>query len=182
MAAFLLSFGSGCVGLDSFIAPKDAPPTGKACQVVATWNKEVLFAPDPANGGIAKPGVTGRLYLFGPQIDYPLAANGSLIVDLFTIDPPVADTTGSNAALPPPAANGTAQPRLLEEWRIDKDTLQKLLHKDTIGWGYTLFLPWGSYHPDITQVRLKIRYDPAEGGLPLYTESGPLTLAKQKRN
>src|SRR5262249_36877737 len=112
IAAFLISFGSGCVGLDSFIGPKDAPPTGKVCQLVATWNKEILFAPDPANGGIAKPGVSGRLYLFGPQIDFPLTANGSLIVDLFPIDPPVVvDTAGSNAATPPPAATGAAQPR-----------------------------------------------------------------------
>lgn len=152
---------SGCVGLEHFLDKPEKPPTGKVCQVVATWNRHVAFAPDPANGGVLTPGIVGRLYLFGPQIDFPLAAEGCLTVDLFDDRP---------------RAEG-APPVLLEEWRLDKDTLANLLRKDTIGWGYTLFLPWGTYKPDLTRVRLKLRYDPV-GGTPLYTESGPLTLMK----
>jgi hypothetical protein len=169
--AALLALGCallpGCVGLESFVGKTGNPPTGTPCQIVATWNKEVYFAPDPTHGGQPTPGLSGRLYLFGPRIDYPFAGDGSLMVDLYVVEP----TTVENA----PA--GAGQLKLLEQWRIDKVTLKKLLRKDTIGWGYTLFLPWGTYKPEITQVYLRARYDPPEG-MPLYTESNPLTLAK----
>src|SRR5208337_2466794 len=92
------------------------------------------------------PGLAGRLYLFGPNIDYPLAGDGRLTVDLFNDEP-----------------EAGKEPKLLEQWRIDKDTLKRLLKKDTIGWGYTLFLPWGTYKPEITHVHLRLRYDPAHG-------------------
>src|SRR5262249_541613 len=36
--------------------------------------------------------------------------------------------------------------------------------------GYTLFLPWSRYSPDITKVRLKVRYQPPNGA-PLFTEN-----------
>src|SRR5262249_41445546 len=62
-------------------------------------------------------------------------------------------------------------------WRIDQDTLQRLLRRDMIGWGYTLFLPWGTYKPEITQVHLKVRYEPAHG-TPVYSESSSMTLNK----
>jgi hypothetical protein len=167
-ACSLLSL-CGCVGLEGFVNLTDSPPTGTVCQIVATWNKEVMFAPDPANGGRPSPGITGRLYLFGPQIDVPLACEGSLTVDLFIVDQP-------SAASPPDKGGG---PRLLEEWRLDKNTLHCLLRKDPIGWGYTLFLPWGTYRPEIKQIRLKLRYDPPQGA-PLYTESGIVSLSVAK--
>lgn len=161
----------GCVGLDSFVVKTDGPPIGKPCQIVATWNKDIVFAPDPANGGATIAGLTGRLYLFGQQIDYPLAGRGSLKAELYRVDAPA--DSGSPAEV---------HVQLLEEWRIDKDTLSRLLRKDTIGWGYSLFLPWGTYKRDIHQVRIKLCYDPGDGGPSLYTESLTLTLAKSRTN
>jgi hypothetical protein len=159
---------SGCVPLEHLLHKEEAPPTGKVCQIVTTWQKEVLFAPDPANNGVPRPGIAGRLYLFGPEIDFPLVGDGSLIVDLFMLDPP--QSAGSETK---------PEYRLAEQWRLDPVTLRKLLRRDAIGWGYTLFLPWGSYKPQISQVSLKVRYDPAHG-TPLYTESGSLTLTRSK--
>ena len=65
---------------------------------------------------------------------------------------------------------------LLEEWRIDKDTLKRLYKKDIVGHGYTLFLPWASCRPEVTKVHLTVRYDPAGGGSPLYAPTAPLTV------
>src|SRR5262245_42339836 len=155
----VLTLATGCTTTAPFLAAVDAPPAGPVYQVVATWKNEVQYAPDPTHGGAMTPGLAGRLYLFGPQIDFPLEGDGSVVVDLYNESPGVAG----------------GQPVMLEEWRLDHDTLQRLLRKDVIGWGYTLFLPWGTCRPDVTQVRLRLRYDPAHGS-PLYTESGPLTV------
>jgi hypothetical protein len=152
---------TGCVGTGSFLNSGNEKPTGNVCQVLVTWNPEVVFAPDPAHGGTPAPGIAGRLYLFGPEINYPLTGDGCVVVDLY-------DDT--------PSAGGKA-PVLLEEWRIDKDTLKRLERRDAVGWGYTLFLPWGTYRPEITQVQLRLRYETGQGA-PLYAESSPVVFNK----
>src|SRR5581483_612242 len=58
----------------------------------------------------------------------------------------------------------------LEEWRIDSDTLKRLGKRDMLGWGYTLFLPWSTYRPDVGQVRMKLAYVPVKG-TPIFSES-----------
>ena len=68
-------------------------------------------------------------------------------------------------------------PAPLEEWRFDRETLQRLYKRDAVGGGYTLFLPWGTYKSEITQVRLRLRYEPTKG-TPLYNESSTLVLRK----
>jgi hypothetical protein len=141
--------------------PDEAIPHGAVCQVVATWNHQVVFAADPTHGGAPTPGLAGRLYLFGSEISYPLIEEGSLVVDLY-------DDTKS-------AANSPPLP--LEEWRLDPDTLKRLVKKDMIGYGYTLFLPWGTYKPDINQIHLKARFVAAKGAS-FYADSGPVSLDK----
>jgi hypothetical protein len=155
--ASVLLLVTGCTCLDSFTCHDDAPPTGAVYQVVATWNNRVVVAPDPVHGGASTPGLAGRVYLFGPQVDFPLEGDGSFVVDLY-------DDSG-------------AKPVLREEWRFDRETLQKLLRKDMVGWGYTVFLPWGTYKPDAQQVRLQVCYQPAKG-TPLYAEGAKITLNK----
>ncbi|MBL8799069.1 MAG: hypothetical protein JNM56_34605 [Planctomycetia bacterium] len=159
--ALLAALLPGCVGLDPFLANSSAPPKGAPCQIVTTWNHQVAYAPDPANGGKPAPGIAGRLYVFGSEIGCPLVHDGCLKVELYDDRP-----TGTGGA-----------PVLLEEWNIDRETLQRLQRKDTIGWGYTLFLPWGTYKPELQKVRLKVCFQPV-GRTPLYTESGALSLVK----
>jgi len=137
-------------------------PHGAVCQVTATWNHQVVFAPDPTHGGAPTPGLAGRLYLFGQEISYPLVEEGSLTVDLYD------DTK--------PATNGQ-QPIPLEEWRLDAATLKRLVRRDMIGYGYTLFLPWGTYKPEINQIHLKLHFVTSKGA-PFYAESGRLSLDK----
>jgi hypothetical protein len=150
----------GCVTTDSFVHPP-GKPGNEICQLVVTWNPEVVHTPDPAHAGSPTPGIAGRLYFFGPQIDCPRLGDGSLVVDLF-------DETG-------PAAQKKELP--LEEWRIDRDTLKRLAKRDAVGWGYTLFLPWGTYRRDITHVQLRLRYDPVKGN-PLYAQPAQVVLNK----
>lgn len=154
-----IAAGGGCVTMGP-LAPWASAPTGPVCQIVSTWNHEVVFTPDPVNGGVSSPGLVGRVFLFGPDVCYPLVGDGSLTVALFD-DSPQADG---------------GQPVQLEEWRIDKDTLRRLVKRDTIGMGYTLFLPWATYKQEIKHIHMKVRYDTGKS-LPIYVDSGPLTLS-----
>jgi hypothetical protein len=130
--------------------------------VVATWNPSVVFVPDSVHDGKLNPGLAGRIYMFGPEIGCPLLGNGCLAVQLFDVSKPGADPD--------------AHP--LEEWRLSSETLKQLQKRDAVGWGYTVFLPWGTYRPDITQIRLKVCYQPPKG-FPLYATSGPMRLVDE---
>ncbi|MFL5243506.1 MAG: hypothetical protein ACJ8FY_15485 [Gemmataceae bacterium] len=160
--ALAVFFLSGCMGgttREFFAAKPEGPPSGGICEVAAMWKNEVVFTPDPANGGRKTPGIAGRLFFFDEKKDFPKAGEGAVVVDLY-------DMTHSD-----PKANTPP----LEEWRVDKDTLQRLYRHDTVGWGYTVFLPWTTYRPDLTHIELKVRYVPVKG-TPLYAESEPMTL------
>jgi hypothetical protein len=155
----LVLFLTGCVTTSSFVPASWDKPTGEICQVAAAWVPEVVYTPDPVHGGDSRPGFAGRVYLFGEEVKYPLVGDGTIIVTLY-------DET-----------KGRAQNKVpLEEWRFDAETLKRLERKDTVGWGYTLFLPWGTYRPDIKQIQLRLRYHKHAGGLPLYAASQPFSL------
>ena len=105
---------AGCVSLGDcglLWLGSDNPPRGEVCQVTTIWNHEIMYAPDPTHGGQMTPGLTGRLYLFGGDLKYPLAEEGRVVVDLF-------DET--------PLAQGKPAV-LLEEWRFDKEGMKRLL-------------------------------------------------------
>jgi hypothetical protein len=157
--ALLLLLNAGCALTSPFAAPGDGPKPGAACQVVTTWSNQVNYTPDPTHGGVPTPGLAGRLYLFDAAMVYPVLADGSLTVDLYNDAP-----------------DGPPGGVLLEEWRIDKDTLKRLFKKDIMGNGYTLFLPWASCRPDVTRVHLTVRYDPVGGGAPLWAQTALLTI------
>ena len=129
------------------------------CQIVSTWKPEVLHVSDPARQGLSSPGLAGRLYLFGAEVDTPMAAEGNLFIDLYDL-----------------GQGGPVPPVHLENWHLDPVTLKKLKKKDPVGEGYTLFLPWATYRPEISRIQLKIRYETG-AEYPLYADTGPLTLA-----
>lgn len=148
---------TGCVTLptaESILHPNREV----ACQIVTTWQPEVIFTPDPANGGRSTPGIGGRLYLFGSEIGKPLKGKGSLVVDLYDV-----------------SGNKGPDPIHLEQWQIDPATLSRLGKLDPIGFGYTLYLPWGTCSEEVNRVQLKVKYQPVQG-YPLYTDSGPITM------
>lgn len=154
----LTALATGCVSTSGSLWSTSLLPAKKVpCQIVCTWQNSVAFVPDPTRGGTPGPGIAGRLYLFGPEVDFPLEAEGTLTVDL-------ADET-------------TGTPVLLERWIIDPETLARLRKKDMIGSGYTLFLPWSKYRPDITKIRLRSSFQGPPMPAPVYTEN-VVTLAQ----
>jgi hypothetical protein len=155
----LLVLLAGCLTLDNKV--KDVP-TGVPAQAAATWQTYVLFGTDPVREGATTPGLAGRLYLFGPQADIPIAAPGNVQVRLYVDEP--------NAGSPDVP---------LEIWNLDPETLKGKLQHDVIGWGYSLLLPWSKYRPELTHIRLTVRFEPAKGGLPLYAPETRLTLHGQ---
>lgn len=157
--ALCCGLAAGCVTTGSLLPGRDAAPSGAVCQVVACWDNHVMYSPDPVRNGAPGPGIAGRVYLFGQEVGFPLVGDGAVVVDVYDDTHPA----GPNQ-LP------------LEEWRFDKDTLKRLQRRDPIGAGYTLFLPWGTYRPDITRVRLQLSYHPAKG-TPLYAPTSSVTLS-----
>lgn len=129
-------------------------------QVATTWEGRIHVTQDTVNGGRPLPGLAGRLYLFGPDLGFTQKGSGTVTVDLY-------DT--SNPQVPP---------KHLDRFAFDPATLDKLLRKDKIGWGYTLFLPLPMYRPDITHVRLNACYSPPQGS-PLYAEPASISLRNQ---
>jgi hypothetical protein len=153
----LAALAAGCVttgvGGDK---PEPPPKPTAACQVVVTWQNRVQFAADPTNGGAPTPGFAGRVYLFGPDLGFPVVATGTLVFDLYD------ETAGA--------------PHLIERWNLDPETVKRLLKKDVIGWGYTVFLPSKEARPEMTKVRLRTAFQAAKAA-PVYTEN-VVTLAE----
>lgn len=145
----------GCHGMNKWLPWREAP----VCQVAASWQNHIVTVPDPAHGGRPVPAFVGRLYLFGPQIDFPRAGEGKVVVELYDWS----DTSKE-------------KPTVVECWTFDEETLKKLYRRDAIGWGYTLILPSARYHPNMTRVELKARFEPTNGS-PLYAESQRMTLS-----
>jgi hypothetical protein len=151
----LLLGASGCVTTEAFFAMDDHKPTGKVYQVMANWTPQVQFVPDTVHQGRPMPGIVGRLYLFGEQVGFPLTGEGTVHLEL-------------SAILPERPQDGWI---CLEKLDIDKESLKKLNQDDhLLGTGYTMYLPWWSYRPDVTQIQMTLAYTP-EKGSPLYSTS-----------
>ena len=144
-------------GLPFGLSGSAPTPGSLARQVEVAWNSQVLMTSNTENGNRPMPGLAGRLYVFGEDVGRPLEAPGALTVVLYAIDK-------ENKAGP-----------ALAKWEFDSASLRKLGRKDAIGFGYTLFLPWLEYKPEIRRVQLDVRYVP-DGGLPLFAPSSTLPL------
>ena len=152
---------AGCVSTEKWQDYAAIKPTGTPCKVVATWHPEVAFTPDPANGGVPSPGFAGRIYLFGKEMNQTFLSDGSVHVDLYA----------------EVEKDGKKDLVLLERWDISKENLKLLEKRDPVGWGYTLFLPWGSYNKDMKKVQLRLSFlTPSKGAFPLYADNALMTL------
>lgn len=135
---------------------------GPASSIAVAWQNRIDYLPDPTKDGNMVPGLAGQVFLFGPRMQSAMA-DGTVTVDLFDETPRPAGMQG----LPP------------ERWQFRKDVLKNLRAEDErFGPHYGLFLPWLAYRPDVTRVRIKVRFDP-EGqgqGFPLYAEETRVSL------
>jgi hypothetical protein len=143
----LLTLLCGCVSSPKVGAKKTKVDPNQPVQLATTWNPKVQTSSDPTRGGVHQYCLSGRLFLFGANPSYPLITDGKLVVDLW-------DHTN--------VAKGS-EPKLLEQWQIDPETLKSMIKEDVIGQGYSIALPWGTYRPDISQIHLIVRFDPVKG-------------------
>ena len=135
---------SGCVFLEKDAAKK--APVGPVHQIQSRWNAEVMMVNQGIPGGKALAGLSGRVYLFGPELKFPVAAKGDkskIVVDMTF------------------AVNN--QPQRPIKWEFTKSQLDQLLRQDILGWGYTLPLPWAEYQPGVKQVTMQVTYVPESG-------------------
>jgi hypothetical protein len=150
----ILMFVPGCLSTGKKQDKPEDVPVAPVQHVHATWGNQVAVSTDFVNGGRPLPGLTGRLYLVGADDSIPVKGDGKVLVDLYDGRQP--------------------QPRL--HWEFDKVTLNRvMLRKDAIGWGYTLFLPWPDYRPDIKRVQLRVCYQ-AENSIPVYDMPAMVSL------
>jgi hypothetical protein len=155
LLAALATLTTGCVTITppsvNFTSHQPAPAP-QPTQLVVAWQNWIGSGPDPANGGRPTPILPGRLYLFGPVMGHPMVGDGGLRVEVF-------DET-SGVVAPTPAFT----------WDIEAKDMPKLLKRDMIGMGYTLLLPWPSYHSSMNKLRVRTAYLPP-GALPIYSEN-----------
>ncbi len=129
---------SGCSFMDPF-ENKDLPPPA-VNEMLAYCHDGIYVVMDKVNGERPMPGLVGQVYLAsGGLKSVMVEANGAIHVDLYDVTPGV-------------------QTHKLVDWTFDKETLKVLKRADKIGLGYTLFLPWETYHPDVKKVQVQMSY------------------------
>lgn len=130
-----------------------------ATELTILWRNKIDFLPDPSRNGQMGAGLAGQVFMFGADMKFA-PAEGKLIVALY-------DET--------PRAPGV-QPNKPEGWEFTKETLRGLRTPDErFGPSYAVFLPWPTYRPDITRIRIAARFEP-EQGHPLYAQETMVTL------
>lgn len=132
-----------------------------ASEITIVWRNKIDHLPDPTRNGAMGAGLAGQLFLFGPPPKMQFApADGKLTVALYDESPR-------------PPGQPAAEPQV---WEFTKDALKGLVTPDErFGMCYALFLPWPSYRPDVTRVRIAARYEP-ESGHTLYPTEARVTL------
>ena len=132
-------------------------------EITLAWSRRVEHLPDPAKDGAMGPGLVGQLFLYGagPSGPVPATADGKLTIALYH---EVADI-----GMPPRSV-------FLGQWVFEKDVLKTLVFMDE-RWGkhYQVFLPWPTYTPDVTKIKLTAKFEP-ENGYPLYTPAAVITI------
>jgi hypothetical protein len=135
--------------------------TTPAVSLFATWQNRIAKLPDPTSEGKFKPGLVGQLFMFGSGPKMPFApAEGRVTVELYD-------------ASPRPDAG---EPVRLGSWTFEKDVLNRLVTTDErFGKCYALFLPWPTYTPAVTRVRMMAKYEP-EHGYALHADPVTMTI------
>jgi hypothetical protein len=147
--AWLLSTMSGCACCHWFEPP--GPPPVK--EVMMWWDDNLHLTQDPARYGASLPGLAGRTYLFSGENQQLAEASGKIVVGMYDMTP---THSGGEAAQ-------------LVAVTYDMNALKQLKRKDQIGDGYTLFIPWETYHPAVKEVMVKLAYLP-DKGTPFYPD------------
>jgi hypothetical protein len=134
-------------------------------EIALGWRSWIDYLPDPTRDGMEGPGLAGQMFLFGPGLQ-SVDADGTLIVELYDETPR------------PPGQPGNVP----ERWSFDKDTLNKKMRTvdERFGKCFVIFLPWPTYRPDVTKVRITARYQ-TEGKL-IIPEEWRITISSNPKS
>ena len=105
--------------------------------------------------------LAGRVYLVSDELKKMVDARGNIYVALF-------DTT---------KVEGGAITKIVGKWSFSAAELKSLKKEDIIGEGYTLFLPWDGYRPEVKRVELQVAYI-SSAGTAHFSERTPITLGQ----
>ena len=119
-----------------------------------TWENKVRYDADTAETHAA---IAGRVRLTGGG--EPREGADALTVTLYNHTP----------------APGRSEPVPSDVWRVDSGTLKHWRAEGSEPPEYRLLLPWGSYSPDVTEVRLEVVLE-LRSGKKLTAQSDVLTV------
>jgi hypothetical protein len=134
--------------------------SNRASHILAFWDSQVRLTQDSSNGGRPLAGMAGRLYLLNQETGKPVDATGRVVVQMH-------DMTNVQPGQPT---------HCIAEYTFDPVSLKRLKRPDGIAEGYTLFLPWESYRPDVRRIEIRVAYVPDEKQNPFFAEPSLITL------
>jgi hypothetical protein len=114
--------------------------------LTGSWDNKLFRGMDPATGTYHI-GLSGRFIVSGVGETEQEPLKGDVTVDVYELKP----------------LDGGTEPKLLEEWLIESASLTAFGKQEKEGFVLTLNLPWSSYRPDITAVKLSVKFKPADG-------------------
>jgi hypothetical protein len=135
---------------------KDKGSKQPVADFVVAWRNRIDYLPDPTQGGKGRPGLAGQLFLFGTKMQ-SVDPEGTLTVELFD------ETTKASSEGAP------------EHWELPKEILKaQRAFDERFGRCYALFLPWPTYRPDVSRIRITAHFDTE--GRTLYAPETKITL------
>jgi hypothetical protein len=141
---------------DSSTGAEESKPTARHDDgLEVTWENKVRYDADVAETHAALAGVV-RLTADGEE---PREGDDALTVTLFNHTP----------------TPGQVEPVPTDVWRVDSATLKHFQAKGAEPPEYRLLLPWATYSPGVTQVRLEVVLE-LKSGKKLTAQSDVLTI------
>ena len=130
--------------------------------MLTVFDPRIFTTADTQQRGRTMTGLAGRVYLLNEEGRKMEEASGRMFVEMYDVT----------------AVRDGGEAKKLVEWQFDPQSLKKLKRDDQIGSGYTLFLPWETYRPEVKQVKLQLAYVEPNGS-PHYAEPTMVTLKTQ---
>ena len=151
---------TGCVQSTAFLtdsksAAAEEPAGPKPAKVVCLWEPSEGVGPD----GHSARGFAGQILFFSPQNPTPVKIDGKVEIYEF-------HDQGTREE--------QAQP--LQKFTFDSGAWNAHLIDSSLGPSYNVFIPYMARHPYKAVCALKLRFTPADGSTPLYSDMNSVTL------
>jgi hypothetical protein len=143
-SVLLLASFAGCCCTQSSKRDLEPPPVQG---VLVYWDKNLYGTQDPTRQGVTIPGLAGRLWVQGEDPRQMLEAKGLVFAELYDMTP----------------TRDGGSPKKVAEITYDTAALKKVHSHDMLGEGYTIFVPFEAYRPEVTEVMLKLFYQEENG-------------------